>query len=407
MTAAPSQRRRFGPGLLVTAAFVGPGTIATASSSGAGFGYTLLWALCFSVIATIVLQEMAVRQALVTREGLAATLRKGLGPSWLGRVSVVLVIAAVGLGNAAYESGNIAGAAIALSGLGALSLSTWSLVIGLIAAALMFLPASRHLERLLIALVLIMSAVFVACAVLLSPDWSALLAGMMQPRIPPGALTTVIALIGTTVVPYNLFLQSNAVREKWTADLPLDRSLREARVDTAVSVGLGGLITLAIISTSATLYFGSGAAFTPQQLAAQLEPVLGPAGRYFFALGLLSAGLTSAITAPLAAAYAVSGALGWEASLSGARFRAIALSIIAIGTLFAATGSRPLTAIVFAQAANGLLLPFIAVALLWMMNRRVLLGDAVNGWRSNVLGTVIVGVTVSLGVSKIVALFGN
>ena len=74
--------RRFGPGLLVTAAFVGPGTIATASSAGAGFGYTLLWALVFSVGATIVLQEMAVRQALVTRAGLATTLRQALDGTW-------------------------------------------------------------------------------------------------------------------------------------------------------------------------------------------------------------------------------------------------------------------------------------------------------------------------------------
>ena len=396
----------FGPGLLVTAAFVGPGTIATASSAGAGFGYALVWALIFSVLATIILQEMAVRQALVTRAGLATTLRTAFAGSWLGRATVVLVIAAVGLGNAAYESGNIAGAALALSGVSSLPVGGWSLLIGAAAAALMFTPAYRQLERVLVARVLLMSAVFVACALAVSPDWSAIARGALRPAVPAGGLTTVIALIGTTVVPYNLFLQANAVREKWSADTPFPQALREARADTALSVTLGGLITLAIISTSAVLYFGSSGSFTPQQLAAQLEPVLGAGGRYLFALGLLAAGLTSAITAPLAAAYAVCGALGWEDSLRGTRFRAVALTIVAIGTLFAATGSRPLAAIVFAQAANGLLLPCVALALLWLMNQRAVLGESANSWRSNLLGGVVVAVTIGLGGSKIAALFG-
>lgn len=405
MTANRSIRDRFGPGMLVTAAFIGPGTIATASSAGAQFGYALLWALAFSLVATVVLQEMAVRQALVTRCGLATTLREALVGSWIGRAATVLIISAVGVGNAAYESGNIAGAAVALSGITSWTVSGWSLIIGTSAAALVFLPAYRQLERLLIVLVLIMSSVFMVSAVLLSPDWGAMFSAVTRPRMPTSSLTTVIALIGTTVVPYNLFLQANAVREKWPVEIPLEQALHEARRDTALSVGLGGLITLAIISTAATMYFGSDTEFTAERLASQLEPVLGPAGRYFFAVGLLAAGLTSAITAPLAAAYAVCGALGWDDSLRNSRFRAIALLIIAIGTVFAATGSRPLAAIIFAQATNGLLLPFVAVALLWLMNRRRSLASAVNGWRSNLLGAVVVLVTVGLGLSKIAALF--
>lgn len=397
------RHRAFGPGMLVTAAFVGPGTVTTASSAGASFGYALLWALLFSVIATVILQEMAVRQALVTRSGLAETLRQALGGRSLGRLAMGLVIAAIGLGNAAYESGNIAGAALALASLGGGN-AGWSLLIGTLAAALMFLPAYRQLERLLIALVLLMSAVFILSAVLLSPDWGAVLTGLARPQIPHGSLTTVIALIGTTVVPYNLFLQANAAREKWPASLPVNQAIAEARVDTALSVGLGGLITLAIVSTSATLYFGSGEAFSPQQLAAQLEPSLGPAGRYLFAAGLLAAGLTSAITAPLAAAYAVCGALGWADSLRDRRFRAVALTVIACGTFFAATGSRPMAAIVFAQAANGLLLPLVAVALLWLMNSRQLLGEAINRWRSNLLGASVVVVSAGLGLSRLASL---
>lgn len=404
----PTKRRKwgFGPGLLVTAAFVGPGTIATASAAGAGYGYALLWALLFSIGATMALQEMSVRQAIVTGNGLATTLREALKGRWLGRSAILLVIAAIGLGNAAYESGNIAGAALALDSISAMDTRYWALLIGTVSAGLLFLPAYRQLESVLIGLVLIMSAVFVASALVLSPDWPALLRGLTRPSLPSGSVTTVIALIGTTVVPYNLFLQANAAREHWADEPDRGLALSRARVDTIVSVALGGLVTLAIVSAAAITFFAQGAAFSPEKITTQLEPVLGANGRYVFALGLFAAGLTSAITAPLAAAYAVCGALGLPDTLRGTAFRFIALGVIATGTLFAATGARPLSLIVFAQAANGLLLPVIAGILLWLMNERRLLGSAANTWRSNLLGVVVVVVTLGLGANKLAGLLG-
>ena len=106
--------RRFGPGLLVTAAFIGPGSIATASVAGANFGFVLLWALLFSLIATVVLQEMAARLGLVSSSGLAQALRTTFNNPTLNRAAVALVVAAIGVRNAAYEAGNISGAALGL-----------------------------------------------------------------------------------------------------------------------------------------------------------------------------------------------------------------------------------------------------------------------------------------------------
>ncbi len=397
---APRRRRVLGPGLLVTAAFVGPGTIATASSAGASFGYALVWALLFSVAATVALQEMSVRSAIATREGLAATLRRALFASWGGRAALLGVILSIGVGNAAYESGNIAGAAVALAEVSGLSAAGWSLAVGAAAAALLFLPAFAQLEGVLITLVLLMSAVFLLCALVLGPDWPALVAGL-RPTLPSGSVTTVIALIGTTVVPYNLFLQANAARDHWAGETDRRRALRSARTDTILSVSLGGIITLAILSTAAVSMLARDGGLTATLLANQLEPVLGPAGRYVFALGLGAAGLTSAVTAPLAAAYAVCGALGLDDTLNGRAFRALAIAVVIIGTVFAATGARPLSLIVFAQAANGLMLPVIAATLLWLMNRRDLMGESGNGWRSNLVGAVVLLVTFGLGGNKL------
>ena len=169
MADKPRRAGRFGPGLLVTAAFIGPGTIATASNAGANYGYALVWALLFSVFATVVLQEMALRLALVTRSGLAEAMRQAFSSPLAGRAVVMLIVAAIGVGNAAYEAGNITGAAVAVAGVTGGGTGPWAIAIGLAAAALLGSGHYRLLERVLIALVLLMSIVFLACAVVSAP----------------------------------------------------------------------------------------------------------------------------------------------------------------------------------------------------------------------------------------------
>jgi manganese transport protein len=170
---------------------------------------------------------------------------------------------------------------------------------------------------------------------------------------------------------------------------------------------LGGLITLAIVATAAAAFFEQGLSIeSAGQMAQQLEPLLGPAAKYFFAVGLLAAGLTSAITAPLAAAYATSGALGWERNLGSWKFQAVWAIIIVVGTVLAALGTQPVTAIVFAQAANGVLLPIIAVFMLVVANRSNLLGEFKNGIVTNILGAFVVLVATVLGVFLILRAFG-
>jgi len=396
----------FGPGLLVAAAFIGPGTVTTATVVGAGFGYALLWALLFSIVATAVLQEMSARLGLVTRKGLSEALRDTLAGRWYGTLAVILVVAAVGLGNAAYEAGNITGAALGLQSISGLPGWVWSLAVGLSAGALLASGRYRVIEHVLVGLVLLMSLVFLATFIMVRPPLGTLLAGLFQPSLPAGSLLTAIALIGTTVVPYNLFLHSSAVQEKWPENVPLQESLRAARLDSGLSIGLGGLITLAIMSTSAAAFFGSGVAVSAVNIAQQLEPLLGPAARYFFAAGLFAAGLSSAVAAPLGAAYAVCGALGWDRSLSSPRFRLVWLGVLSCGTFFAVIGTKPLAAILFAQAANGLLLPVCALFLLLVMNQSGQLGQYRNGIIANLLGLLVVLVTIGLGGLKLLQVFG-
>lgn len=400
-----SLSKRFGPGLIITAAFIGPGTVTTATRAGAGFGLALVWVLLFAVIAAIVLQEMSARLGLVTRDGLGEAIRSSFSDPLARTLAVGLVVAAITFGNAAFQAGNITGAAMGLSELTPLSRATWSIVTGVAAVALLSTGTYRLIERLLIALVAVMSVVFITTAIMVKPDLGEMFRGALIPSLPPGAGTTIIALIGTTVVPYNLFLHAAAVREKWPASRPVDEALAESRVDTVVAVTLGGFVTLAIVATAASCFKRGASIDSAAAMAGQLEPLLGRWAKLFFALGLAAAGLTSAITAPLAAAYATAGALGWKMDLKAWRFRAVWLLVVLVGTIVAAVGKKPVSAIIFAQAANGLILPFIAVFLLVVMNRKRLLGRYVNSVGANLLGVAVVLIVLGLGVHKLVRVF--
>jgi manganese transport protein len=397
--------KRYGPGFLVAAAFIGPGTVTTASLAGANHGYTLAWAVLFATLATIVMQEMSARLGVVARCGLGEALRTGIGHPVMRLLVAGLVIVGIGIGNAAYQTGNVTGAALGLSGVLVGPLPVWTLGIGASAGLVLWTGSRERIAGVLTVLVVVMTLLFVVTALLVRPDFGALLRGLSTPSVPTGGLLTVIALVGTTVVPYNLFLHSAAAQQKWSASEPAE-AVRDARRDTVLAVLLGGLVTLAILLTAVPFHASGTALLSAADMARQLEPLLGAHARWAFALGLFAAGFTSAVTAPLAAAWAVGGVLGWPRDLSERRNRAVWLSVLVIGTVLASVGRRPLEAIVVAQAANGLLLPLMAGFLLWAVNRRSLMGAWVNGAWANLLGGGVVLLTAVLGASQLWRVFG-
>jgi len=395
--------KTMGPAAIVTAAFIGPGTVTTASLAGASFGYALLWAMVFSIFATIVLQEMSARLGIVTRMGLGEALREQFENPLAKYVSIFLVISAIGIGCAAYETGNILGGALGLQSITGISMNIWGPIMGIGAFILLYTGSYKLIEKVLICLVVLMSLTFITTAIIVHPAWGQILAGMFVPTVPKGSVFIVMALIGTTVVPYNLFLHSSAVQERWKDS----SGLGESRSDIFISIVLGGLISMAIIITASAAFFGTGIGITNAgDMAKQLEPLLGQWAKYFFAFGLFSAGLSSSITAPLAAAYATAGALGWERNFKNNKFKAIWMIVLVIGIVFSAIGLKPLSAIIFAQAANGILLPIVAIFLLYVMNNKKRLGDYVNSGITNVFGGIVVLVAIGLGLRSILKVLG-
>lgn len=379
---------------VIAAAFIGPGTVTTSGAAGASYGTALLWALGFSTLATLVLQEASARLTARSGRDLAQALRESYHGGARGGVILVLVLGAVLVGNAAYEAGNLLGAAAGAGLVLGLPPPVLALAAGAVAATLLWLGAPRTVAHLLAALVALMGVAFLVTAALVKPDFGEILRGLLLPSTPPGAGLLVLGLVGTTVVPYNLFLGSG---------LAAGQRLSEIRFGLTVAVVLGGIISMGVLVVGAS----AAGPFDFGSVAATLSGRLGAWAGLLFGWGLAAAGLSSAVTAPLAAALTARGLFGegtedpkWAPR--SWRYRAVWAGVLLFGVAFGVSGVAPVPAIVLAQAFNGVLLPVAAVFLLLAVNDRRLLGEgAINGAFANAVTGVVAAVTVLLGASGV------
>jgi Mn2+/Fe2+ NRAMP family transporter len=380
---------------VIAAAFIGPGTVTTAARAGSDFGFSLAWALLFSTVACVVLQEASGRVTVLTGEELGVAIRdRFAGAARAGWVPALLAGGIV-LGCAAYEAGNLLGGVAGARLLLDASPALLTAVCGVLAAALLATGNTRWIARTLGSLVAVMGIAFLVTAVRLAPDVGALVSGLVIPRIPAGSTVLVLGLVGTTVVPYNLFLGSALAR---------DNRLGEMRWGLALAVGGGGLISLGVLVVGTAL--GGGLEY--ERLATVLADKLGSGAEVSLAVGLFAAGFTSAITAPLAAAITartlLGGGGGRDWSEGSPRYRAVWLGVLLFGVVFGIAGAQPIPAIILAQALNGLVLPLIAVFLWMTMNDRALLGNqGVNTTIQNLVMGVVVLVCVALGLRGLLA----
>ena len=358
-----------GPAALVTAAFIGPGTLTLCIMAGVQHGYSLLWAMLLSTFITIFIQNTAARIAWTTRKGLAKSSLDQVSSPVLKLCLAALLIAAIFIGNAAYEAGNLSGALLGLKGLlGTTTFTVYGvdvlpLLLGAVVAYLLLKGDLKWLKHLLVAIVVLMSISFLITAALTQPKLWEVLQGLFVPRINTDELLTIIGLLGTTVVPYNLFLHAAMVAE--SPNLPF----KELQRDTLIAVGLGGVVSLCIIIAAASVQGNSLA--NAADLGEALAPLYGSVAPVFMQFGFFAAGLTSALTAPMAAAFVVAECFQWSTKNWGYRITALLVLLVGIG--FTLWGVVPLEIIRFAQIANGLLLPVIGLLLLFTVNNSSLM----------------------------------
>jgi len=309
-------------------------------------------------------------------------------------------VAVVG-GAAAYEAGNLTGAGLGLESITGLPLRIW-IGLGTVFAALLLMTGSyRIVERVLAGCVAIMGLVFVVTAILVAPALSELAAGAFVPRLPDGGELTAIALIGTTIVPYNLFLHAAVVSERFAGI----GELRAARRDLVVAIGLGGIVSAAVVVTASAAIAG-GEVSSASDMALQLEPLLGAWAGHAFALGYAAAGISSAVTAPLAATYVVLDMLSHDRDTRSLPARTVWAGCLLVGAGAALLGTKPVALIYVAQIVNGMILPIVAIVLLTAVNDRSRLGEHVNGWRGNAAGIIVVLLCAALGVRSILKALG-
>jgi len=399
--AKKNKKSVYGPGFLVAAAFIGPGTVTSCSLAGARFGYTLIFALIFAVVTTLILQEMTGRLSLGSGYDLAQSLREFPKSDATKILFVILTLCSITFGCAAYEAGNLVGGAIGLEMVSPVTKKIWVLLISIVAAFVLSRKKYRIVENFLIFLVFFMSLSFLITVILVRPDFLSILKGAI-PSFPNKSLYLVLALVGTTVVPYNLFLHSSTVKQKWQNK----DDLRDVKKDLLASISLGGLISVSIVVTSAVAFYEKGLTLeSGAQMAQQLKPLFGSFTNLLFGMGLFAAGLSSAITAPYAAAFASSGILGWKEGQSSGKFRAIWMGVLATGLIVSLFDFNPLAIIVFAQVANGLVLPVASLFLLIVLNNRQKMKGLANTPVQNIVGGLVILLVSFLGIWNILKIF--
>lgn len=389
--------KAIGPGAMITASFIGPGTVTTCTRTGASYGHALLWAVIFSTVATMVLQEMSARLGIVAQQGLGEAIASYFKKPALRKFSIILVGSSITLGCAAYISGDLSGSAMGIATILNTDSQFIGPIIGCIVLLLVYKGSYKMLEKLLTALVVIMALVFVTTMFIAKPDLGELLKGGI-PQIPKGSMMMVISLIGTTIVPYNFFIHSSSAKENWNSVDKLELS----KWDTYISIGVGGLITASILITSATLMRGMTVT-SAADLSIQLEPLLGSWSKVFLSVGLFAAGLSSAIATPLGASYTLAGLLGWKYGNDDIRFRRVNTVIVLIGIFVSGTGFNPLSVILVAQALNGIILPIIVIFLVAITCSKKVLGNYTNGIVNKTIGIAISLITLVLGFSGLVS----
>ncbi|MBV9211638.1 MAG: Nramp family divalent metal transporter [Acidobacteria bacterium] len=398
-----------GPGLIAASAGNDAGGIATYSSAGAKYGYSLIWVMVIITVSLAVVQEMCARLGAATGRGLLDLIRERFGIGWALFAVSVIMIANGGL--VVSEFAGI-GAAVELLGV------SKYLAIPLAAAIIWYLVifgSYDWVEKIFLLMTLVFFAYPIA-AIMAHPDWSKVAEGAFVPKLKADSeyIFLLVGLLGTTVTPYMQLFQQSSIVERGAAR----RHYGPERIDAYAGSVFSNLMSISmIIATAATLYVvGKHDVETAADAALALEPVVGGAAKALFGVGLLGASLLAGAVLPLATSYAVSEAFGIPKGVNldfrRARiFFSLFTFLIIFGAVLALIPNVPvIKLLVGIQVLNGALLPVILVFILLLINDKHLTGELKNTRLYNILGwgtfaLITFAVVVMLG-SQLLDLFG-
>lgn len=381
-----------GPAAVITSAFIGPGTITTATNAGVNFGYALLWAVVFSGLASIIIMNMASRLAIIgDRNVLDASIEMAPNSKAWRLIVLILIGLVTGLTGFGFETGNLIGAETGFTEI--IGSPEWlsALLMGMVVLAAILYSTPKFIEMIMKIFVAAMGLIFIVTAILVQPDISEILWGLV-PTIPEDGIITTIALIGTTIIAINLIFHSVASADKWTNE----EDLQDSYFDSKLNVSLGVVMTIGLIITTSAVLFGTGTEVdSPIVFADALGSSLGSWATIFAATGLILAGLSSSIATPYMVGVIWARIFKWD-MVKDNRPKIVATVIVVFGTVLAMFGTAPVPIILFAQATSGIFLPFVAVLFVIATNNKRL-GKYKNNLRQNIFGFIMVAVMFLLG----------
>jgi NRAMP (natural resistance-associated macrophage protein)-like metal ion transporter len=395
-----------GPGVITACAGNDAGGIATFASVGADYGYRLLWILIPLTFSLGIVQEMCARMGAVTGKGLSDLIRERFGVRWTAFVMLALLIANGGV--TVSEFVGIA-AAMELFGIARYisvpiaAFAIWWLVVK---------GSYQRVERVFLAMSLVFLA-YVVSAFLAHPPWATVARELVHPHfdLTPSFLFTFVAVVGTTISPYmQIFIQSSVVEKGVRVE---DYRMMRADVWTGTVFAIL-VVFFIVVSTAATLNVHGEHVDSAQQAARALRPLAGAYAETLFAIGLFGASMLAAGVLPLATAYSISEAFGFEKGVSSSFreapiFLGVFTFLVAVGAFIAMMPGLPLIRVlIVTQVINGMLLPVILIAILKLVNNRELMGAHVNGRLYNVGAWLTAFVVSALSILLIVVtLFPN
>lgn len=392
-----------GPGVIAGNAGNDAGGIATYSIIGAREGYGLLWALLLMMIALAVIQEMASRMGVVTGKGFGDLVREHFGI----RVTL-LVMALFVIANLTVTVAEFAGIAASMELFGVskyISVPVSAFIVWLVVVKGNF----KQVERFLIAISMIFLT-YVISGVMSNPPWQEVARQIAVPhiRIDKEYFLLFITMVGTTITPYMQFYLQSAVVDKGVKV----EEYKFAKFDVYAGAFMTVFIAFFIVLATGTILHPAGIVVDSAEDAARaLEPIAGNFASHLFAIGLLNASFLAAFVLPLATAYGLSEAFGWESGINKSfreapQFLGFYTAFIVIGAGFILIPGLPLITIMFlSQTINGILLPIVLMIMLRLINDREIMGEYVNSRRMNVVAWITVTILVVLTLMLLVTTF--
>lgn len=373
-----------GPGIITGSVDNDAGGITTYSVAGAVYGYNLLWTLVPSFIALVVVQEMNARMGIVTGKGLADLIRENFGVKITFFVSIGLLVA--NIGNTATEFAGVAGS-MDIFGVSkyisvpAAALAVWVLVVK---------GDYKITERIFLLFSFCLLS-YIVSAVLAKPDWGEIAVAFVKPKVEFNEqyIYMVLGIVGTTIAPWMQFYMQSAVIEKGLKISDYKYVIWDVVIGCVATVVVAFFI---IVACAATLNKNGIVINEAKDAAVALQPFAGVFASHLFAFGLFVASLFSATILPMATAFYVCEAFGFEAGMNkkmneAPQFYALFTFIMVVSVLIILIPGAPLIAItIWAQVANAILLPVVLISMILMVNNKKIMGEYVNNAAQNAVG---------------------